>query len=177
MSRMYVHAGSLMIVWFLTTSVVLTWLVFQSPAMDYRMVALGSVLPLIGTISGVGIMHTLAFPTVVLTIVMLATQKRRLVRRAWLGLPIGLYVHLILDMAWAQSETFWWPVYGWDIPTGVTSGVASRGWWNVLLELVGIACAVWAYKKFGFDDPDRRQRFLRTGQLDRNFVQPPTRWK
>lgn len=166
-----------MMIWFLTTSVVLTWLVFQSPAMDYRMVALGSVVPLIGTIAGVGFMHTLVFPTAVLTVVMLSTQKRRLVRRAWLGLPIGLYVHLILDMAWTQSETFWWPVFGVSFPLDVSFGVISRGWWNIGLELIGIAVGVWAYKTFGFDDPQRRQRFMSTGQLDRNFVQPPQRWK
>jgi hypothetical protein len=29
---------------------------------------------------------------------------------------------------------------------------------------------VWAYRRFGLDDPERRRRFLRTGQLDRELM-------
>jgi hypothetical protein len=92
------------LIWFAVMSVVLTWLVFQSPALDYRMVALGAVLPVLEIPFGAGPLHSLLAPTVVLALVMLATRGRRLVRRQWLGLPIGMYLHLVLDLSWARSR-------------------------------------------------------------------------
>jgi hypothetical protein len=159
------------LIWFVTMSVVLTWFVFQSPALDYRMIALGSVVPLVEVPFGAGPLHSLLAPTLVLAVVMAATTGRRLVRRRWLGLPIGMYLHLVLDLAWTRSETFWWPFLGLDLDWG-GSFELDRGLWSVLMELAGIAAGVWAYRRFGLDDPERRQRFLRTGQLDRAVAGP-----
>jgi membrane-bound metal-dependent hydrolase YbcI (DUF457 family) len=157
------------ILWFAVLSVVLTWAVFQSPAIDYRLVALGAVLPVAESPWGAGFLHSLLAPTLVLLIVMLATTGRRLVRRRWLGLPIGMYLHLVLDGAWTRTETFWWPVLDRSFSPGAAPEW-SRGWWSLLLDVVAVAVAVWAYRRFGLDDPERRSRFLRTGQLDRAFV-------
>ena len=160
-----------MLIWFVTVSVVLTWFVFQSPALDYRMVALGAVVPLVEAPLGAGPLHSLVAPTLVLVVVMVATTGRRLVRRRWLGLPIGMYLHLVLDLAWTRSDTFWWPFLGAELDwTG--SFELDRGVWSVLMELAGIAAGVWAYRRFGLDDPERRQRFLRSGQLDRTVAGP-----
>ena len=35
---------------------------------------------------------------------------------------------------------------------------------------IGIGAAIWAYGRFGLDDPLRRQKFLSTGQLDRSVM-------
>ncbi len=158
-----------MIIWFAVLSVVLTWAVFQSPALDYRLVALGSVLPVLEVPWGAGLLHTLLVPTLVLVVVMLATVGRRLVRRRWLGLPIGMYLHLVLDGAWMRTETFWWPVLDRSFTPGAAPEI-SRGWLSLVLDVVGIAVGVWAWRRFGLEDPERRSRFLRTGQLDRAFV-------
>lgn len=158
-----------MLIWFAVMSIVLTWWVFQSPALDYRMVALGSVLPVLEVPVGAGPLHSLVTPTVVLVVVMLATQRRRLVRRRWLGLPIGMYLHLVLDLAWTRSETFWWPFLGIDISWGEAFEL-DRGVVTLLMELVAVGVGVWAYRRFGLDDPARRGRFLRTGQLDREIA-------
>lgn len=155
-----------MLIWFAVMSVVLTWWVFQSPALDYRMVALGSVLPVLEVPFGAGPLHSMVTPTMVLVVVMLATRGRRLVRRRWLGLPIGMYLHLVLDLAWTRSETFWWPFLGVDVSWGEAFEV-DRGVVTLLMELVAVAVGVWAYRRFGLDDPAHRARFLRTGQLDR----------
>lgn len=155
-----------MLIWFAALGVVLTWAVFQSPALDYRLVALGAVLPVVEVPFGAGPLHTLAAPTLVLAVVMLVTRGRRLVRRRWLGLPIGMYLHLVLDGAWARTETFWWPVLDRRFSPGPAPEV-DRGIWWLLMELVGVAAAVWAYRRFGLDDPGRRRRFVTTGQLDR----------
>jgi hypothetical protein len=154
------------LIWFAVLSIVVTWAVFQSPAIDYRMVALGSVLPVVEAPFGAGPLHSLLAPTVVLGIVMLCTRHRRLVRRRWLGLPIGMYMHLVLDLAWTRTDTFWWPFLSRSFSPGASPEV-SRGVWSLLMEAVGIAVGVWAYRRFGLDDPERRSLFLRTGRLDR----------
>jgi hypothetical protein len=159
------------VIWFAVLSVVLTWAVFQSPAIDYRLVALGAVLPVAEVPFGPGPLHTLLGPTVVLTAVMLATQRRRLVRRRWLGLPIGMYLHLVLDLAWTDAEVFWWPFLGAPLFDGDAPEL-GRGVWTLVMELAGVAAAVWAYRRFGLDDADRRRRFLHTGQLDRAVAGP-----
>ncbi len=155
-----------MFIWFAVLSVVVTWAVFQSPAIDYRLVALGSVLPVVEAPFGAGPLHSLLAPTVVLGVVMLLTRHRRLVRRRWLGLPIGMYLHLVLDLAWTRTDTFWWPFLSRSFSPG-SSPEVSRGVWSLVMEVAGIAVGVWAYRRFGLDDPDRRSLFLRTGQLDR----------
>jgi len=157
------------LIWFAVMSVVLTWLVFQSPALDYRMVALGAVLPVLEIPFGAGPLHSLLAPTVVLALVMLATRGRRLVRRQWLGLPIGMYLHLVLDLSWTRSETFWWPFLGVGLDRG-TSFELDRGVWSLAMEVVAVATGVWAYRRFGLHDPERRRRFVHTGQLDRDLM-------
>lgn len=158
-----------MLIWFAVMSVVITFVVFQSPQIDYRLVALGSVLPVLEVPFGAGPAHSLVAPTVLLVVVMLATRGRRLVRRRWLGLPIGWYLHLVLDFAWTGTETFWWPFLGLGLG-GADSFELARGWWSLLLDGVAVLVGVWAYRRFGLEDPARRSRFVRTGQLDRSVM-------
>jgi hypothetical protein len=113
-------------------------------------------------------------PVAFLTVVMLATQKRRLVRRRWIGLPIGLLMHLVLDGIWARAEVFWWPLFGASFGDGGLPELERPFGLVLLLELVGVACLAWAWRTFGFDRPATRERFLRTGQLDRIVERPPT---
>jgi len=156
-------------IWFAVMSMVLTFVVFQSPAIDYRLVAFGAVLPAAEFPFGNGPLHSLAAPTAVLVVVMLATSGRRLVRRRWLGLPIGMYLHLVLDLSWTRAEVFWWPVMGARI-SWETAPVFDRGLWSLLMEGVAILVGVWAFRRAGLEDPELRRRFLQTGQLDRSVV-------
>ncbi|MCO5318004.1 MAG: metal-dependent hydrolase [Microthrixaceae bacterium] len=158
-----------MFLWYLGVSWVAVWSVFRSPALDYRLVMVGSVLPVGELPVGTGPLHTLLAPVLALAVVMLATRHRRLVRRRWLGLPIGMYLHLVLDAVFNMPETFWWPFLGLSFGAD-TAPEVSRGWWSVVLEVVGIALAVWAWRRFGLDDAERRSRFVHTGQLDRSVV-------
>ena len=156
-----------MFLWFVGGSVLLVYAVFQSPALDYRIVALGSVLPLLDAVTGgPWVFHTLVFSVGLLGAVMLATPRRRLVRRRWLGLPIGTFMHLVLDGVWTNSHVFWWPFlgasFGHDRLPELDHGAVA---W--LLELVGAAALVYSYRRFGFDDRRVRDRFVYTGQLPR----------
>jgi hypothetical protein len=164
-----------MILWFAGVSFVFVWWVFRSPALDYRLVMLGSILP-VGefVLGGPRVLHTLLAAVALLTIIMLATQKRRLVRRRWICIPIGMLMHLVLDGIWARPEVFWWPVMGLDFGTGQLPELGHSFGVTVLLELVGLACLAWAWKAFGFSDRATRERFLRTGHLNRVVEQPPS---
>lgn len=113
-----------MFFWYLGLSWVAVWSVFRSPALDYRLVMAGAVLPVGELPVGTGPLHTLLAPVVALLVVMLATQGKRLVRRRWLGLPIGMFVHLVLDGAVARPELFWWPLGG----GGRVWEAAARTW-------------------------------------------------
>ncbi|MEY4130711.1 MAG: hypothetical protein RLZZ31_835 [Actinomycetota bacterium] len=164
-----------MIFWFAGVSFVVIWWVFKSPALDYRMIMLGSILPVGDAIfGGPRLLHTLIAAVALLAIVMLATQKRRLVRRRWIGIPIGMLMHLVLDGIWARPENFWWPFFGFDFGTDGLPEFGHGFAVTALMELVGIACFVWAWKAFQFSDPQVRNKFLRTGQLSRTVAQPPT---
>jgi hypothetical protein len=163
-----------MILWFAGVSFVFVWWVFKSPALDYRLVILGSVLP-VGEVvfGGPRLLHTLIGPVALLAVVMLATQKRRLVRRRWIGLPIGLLMHLGLDGIWANSQVFWWPFLGTSFGDEGLPELGRPLAVVLLMELVGAACLVWAYRAFHLDRPGPRRRFLTTGQLGRAVDQPP----
>ena len=160
-----------MFLWFAGVSVVVVWAVFKSPAIDYRLVMLGSVLP-VGEllVGGPWILHTLVFASVLLFAVVLVTQGRRLARRRWIAVPIGMMLHLALDGTWAVAELFWWPFLGGSLGEGGLPETNRAPGLIVVLELIGLACLVWAYRRFGLDDPDRRELFIRTGHLDRSVV-------
>src|SRR4051812_1504427 len=156
-----------MFFWFIGVGALLVVAVFQSPALDYRMVMLGSVVPLLDAVTGgPWVLHTLLAPVVVLVIVMACTRRRRLVRRRWLGLPIGMFIHLVLDGAWTNTDVFWWPFFGSSFGHERLPEL-DRGGVSVLMELVGIAALVYGVNRYGLGGSDARDRFLRTGQLPR----------
>lgn len=159
-----------MFLWFVGGGALVVALVFQSPALDYRLVMAGSVLPLLDALSGgVWVLHTLVAAIVALAAVMAATRRHRLVRRRWLGIPIGMFVHLALDGVWTNRDVFWWPFFGLSFAHDRLPEL-SRGPASVVLEVVGLGALVWAWRRFGFDDPAARARFVRTGQLPRGWA-------
>lgn len=162
-----------MLLWFVGPAVVIVWMVFRSPMADHRMVALGALLPLAEALTGgPRILHTLLGAVVALGLVMAVTRGRRLVRRRWLGIPIGLFLHLVLDGTFARAELFWWPFLGFDLGEGGLPELDRPLGVILLLEVLGAAACWWCYRAFGLDDRTRRQTFLRTGQIDRSLLPP-----
>jgi membrane-bound metal-dependent hydrolase YbcI (DUF457 family) len=158
------------VLWFVGPSILIVWAVFGSPSADYRLVALGSVIPLLELPVGEPrLLHSLAGAALALAIVMVAARGRRLVQRRWLGVPIGMLLHLVLDGAWADATAFWWPFLGADWSTAELPEI-GRGALNVVLELAGAAVCWWLYRRFRLDEPDRRAEFLRTGRVGRDIV-------
>ncbi len=155
-----------MLIWFVVWSVVLVAIVFRSPAIDYRTVALGSLLPLAeAAFGGPRLLHSVVGAVGVLVVVMAATRQRRVLRRRLLGVPIGLMCHLVLDGSFTRTDVFWWPLAGSSFSSGQIPELSHLGI-SLLLEVVGVAVGVWAWRLFGLDDPAVRRRFLDDGRLD-----------
>jgi hypothetical protein len=156
-----------MFFWFVGVGWLLVVAVFQSPALDYRVVMVGSVVPLLDAVTGgPWVLHTLIGSVAALVVVMVATRRRRLVRRRWLGLPIGMFVHLVLDGAWANTDVFWWPAFGASFGSDRLPEL-DRGALAWLMEVVGIGALAYGVNRFGLREAGARERFLRTGQLPR----------
>jgi hypothetical protein len=155
-----------MILWLAFGAIFGVWNVFQSSGLDFRLVALGALLPLVIDLpfGAQSYAHTLLAAVVVFLIAMLATTGRghRLRRRRALSISIGWFAALILSASWAHKELFWWPAFGFDRPDAPLFPP-----WPVLVveELLGLAAAWWMWTRFGLRDPERRARFVHTGRL------------
>ena len=158
-----------MILWFLALSFALVLLVFDSAALDYRLIMAGSLLPWLDFVWGAPwVMHSVFFPVVAMIAVMLIGWGRRLFQRRWLGLPIGVFMHQVLAATWTSKELFWWPSFGFDLD-GVRPAVPPVAL-AIVLELIGVAVFVWLYRFLGFGDAGRRDIFRRTGHVDRALL-------
>ena len=155
-----------MLLWFVFGAIFGVWNVFQSPGVDFRLIAAGALLPeLIDLPFGAqAYAHTLLAATSVLVATMLLTagRGRRLRRRRALGLAIGWFAGLVLSAAWAHKEVFWWPAFGTARPDAPLFAVAPV---VVIEELLGAAAAWWAWTRFGLRDAARRREFVRTGHV------------
>jgi len=159
-----------LLIWFLVLAPVLVAEVFRSPMIDYRLVMFGAALPLAEVVVGVNVLHTLLGAVVLMAVVMLTTQHRRLLRRRLLGVPIGLFVHQVLDGSWTRAELFWWPAFGFDFGPSTLPEFDRPLVVGLLLEALGLATAVWACRRYDLADPAKRQRLIQTGQLDRSVL-------
>lgn len=161
-----------MFFFFVATAVLTVLFVFDSPAIDYRFVALGGVLPLVEALTGRPlVLHTLVGSVALMAAVMGATIGRRILRRRLLGVPIGTFVFLVAAGTWTRTELFWWPVAGLD-------GIGEKPLPEfdrapavlVLLELLGVAALVWLVRRFELTRADHRRELVRTGRLPRTHL-------
>lgn len=155
-----------MILWRVFGSVFGVWNVFQSTGLDFRLVAVGALAPLAvdAPFGEQSYGHSLLGAVAVLVIAMaaFAGRGRRLRRRRALSFAIGWFCGLVLGGAWAHQEVFWWPAFGVERP----EAPLLPSWPVVaVLECVGLAAAVWTWRRFRLDDASRRRAFARTGRL------------
>lgn len=155
-----------MFFWFLGTAAVAVWFVFRDDRFDYRVLFLGALLPDLIDIptGGVWIMHSIITSVVVLMAVMVLCRRGSLRRRRWLALPIGMFLHLVFDGVFNNTELFWWPLAGLDIGS-VHVPSFDRMQWNIVLEIVGVVLLAWMWKVNSLSSAAARQHFTRTGQL------------
>ena len=154
-----------MFLWFIGTAVITVWYVFRDPRFDYRLLIVGTLLPELDALSGgMRWMHSLAFSVALLIVVMVVSTGHKSRRKFLLGLPIGTFLHLVFDGAWATTTVFWWPFTGRSIGDEPLPSV-QRGWWNVPLEMIGLLIVVWVWRRAGLSSASRRRAVLRTGRL------------
>jgi hypothetical protein len=153
------------LLWYVGVSAVMVHVVFRSAGVDYRLVGLGSLLPLVADL-GFGRRaygHTLLASTALLVLVMLGTIGRpRLLRRRLLCLPVGALCGLVLSGVWAEPDVFWWPAGGSAFPERALLPPLPV---VALEELAGAAACAWLVVQGGLLDPGRRRQLLRTGRL------------
>lgn len=155
-----------MLLWFVGTAWLAVWFVFRDERFDYRLLAAGALLPDVVDIvtGGAWVMHSITASVVVLTAVMLATRGRRETRRHALAVPIGMFLHLVFDGAFARTVVFWWPFGGLSFGDEPLPSL-DRWALNPVLELLGLAALWWMWRAHGLGDAAARRRLWSTGQL------------
>src|SRR4249919_781194 len=154
-----------MFLWFIGTAVVTVWYIFRDPRFDYRLLAVGAVLPDVIDLPGgyARWAHSLTVAVAALVVVMLATAGRKPIRRFLLALPIGMLLHLVWDGAFASTSVFWWP---FTVTWGkVHVPALQRGWWNIAFEIAGALLLAWMWRRCELSDPERRDALIHHGVL------------
>jgi hypothetical protein len=152
------------LLWFTGVSILLVANVFRSSGLDYRLVALGALAPLVvdAPVGHRALGHALVFAVALFGLVMVVTAGRsRLLRRRLLCLPIGVFVGLVLSGAFTQNQVFLWPFLG-----GFGDHALLPPWWVVLgEELVGLVAWWWVVGQFDLYLVGPRRDFLSSGRL------------
>jgi membrane-bound metal-dependent hydrolase YbcI (DUF457 family) len=154
-----------MFLWFIGTAVISVWYVFRDARFDYRLLAVGALLPdAIDLPSGhARWAHSLTATVATLVLVMLVTAGRKPIRRLLLALPIGMLLHLVWDGVFASTHVLWWPFAGsWG---NVRVPSLQRGWLNVAFELAGAVLLAWMWRQCELSEPSRRAELIRHGVL------------
>ena len=147
-----------MILWLACGSIFGVWNVFQSSGLDFRLIALGAVLPLAidAPFGGQSYAHTLLSGVSLLTVAMLATIGRgnRLRRRRALSFVIGWFAGLVLERRVdAQGSVL---VAGVRFRTPGRAAAPAAGPSSSCSSCSGIAAAAWIWVRFGLADRARR---------------------
>ncbi len=161
-----------MLLWYAGVSVLIVFTVFKSAGVDYRLVALGAVAPLLLDVpfGRPAFFHTLVFSVLLLTGVMVGTIGRpKLVRRRWLCLPIGTFCALVLSGAWTSTALLWWPTLGWTFPPG---NLLPPGWVILMEEFAGLPACWWVVGLCDLYLPGPRNEFMETGRLQAKLPDP-----
>lgn len=114
--------------------------------------------------------HTLVFSVVLLVAVIMLTRPASVVRRQWLGLPIGTLLHLVLDGMWSSPETGWWPLAGSSLLVMEPSTLGGLAIERITApaalfgEAAGLAYLTYR-RLIKAGDAATRRRILRTGTI------------
>jgi hypothetical protein len=154
-----------MFLWFIGTAVISVWYVFRDPRFDYRLLAVGALLPdAIDLPDGhARWAHSLTVSVGALALVMVVTAGRKPIRRLLLAVPIGMLLHLVWDGAFASTRVFWWPFTGsWG---SVRVPSLQRGWLNVAFEVAGALLLAWMWRRCELSEHERRRALIHQGLL------------
>lgn len=153
----------------------------QLSQLDYRLLALSAMLPdfidkplaiwvFPDSHSSQNVTHSLLFNGLLLVLSLLIWQKA-------LPYTIAFNAHILADKMWYHTETFWWPLYGWDIfwqykfmntPTAMLQVyldiiVTYPHVW--LTELVALGVLSWFVYQYRWYRWRNLRQFIKTGRL------------
>jgi hypothetical protein len=170
-----------MLMWFVCLSIGGVLIVFRDPRLDHRMVALGSVLPIVadvlfgaatGSFRSVGPGHSMVVHVGLLATAMLTTIGRRRLRKRLIAVCLGGFANLVFGGAWARTDSFIWPLTGFgfvgDQPLFERPLVAS-----LLMEAVGLVIGLVLLDRCRLRQPSRCGAFMTNGSLE--FLPRPPR--
>ena len=155
-----------MLLWYVGGTIFAIWNIFQSNGLDTRLLAFGSMLPLLIDLpfGAQHAGHSMLGAVVALVLVMVVTIGRgnTLRRRRLIGLPIGWMCGIALSGAFTNDHAFWWPLFGVNV--GNTPLLPP---WKVVgaLEVIGAAFVWWCISRFGLRSTQRRRELLRHGRV------------
>lgn len=138
-----------MLFWHVGGAIFLFRWIFRDPKVDFRLLALGAVLPdLIDLALGVfiggpttqRIGHSLAVPSLVAVFLLLTTRRGRQ-RRTLMTVVVAWLFHLVLDGVWLREEVFLWPFFGWEQAAPPAGSIWQRATepWRWVKEALGLA--------------------------------------
>lgn len=163
------HSGvTMLILWFVMRG---------NPRVDYRIVALGSLLPdlidkPIGRVffpdtfrSGRLFGHTLLLNVALFCVVFFLRGR---IKRTFVLVPISSLLHLAEDGMWSHPQAFWWPLFGTAFPTDPSHALLGIRWAPALVqEAIGLALLAWLFAAHGMLSREGIATFVRTGHLVR----------
>lgn len=168
-----------MIFWHTGLTTVIVWFVMRgNPRIDYRIVAVASLLPdiidkPIGRIffkerfgSGRLYAHTLLL-NVALFCVLFFMRGRA--KRQFVLVPISTLLHLAEDGMWSNPKTFWWPLFGTKFPMGRPDASLVKAFFHpgvIAQEVVGLLLLLWLFGSHGRLNKDGLRAFIKTGHLE-----------
>ena len=155
-----------MFLWFIGTAIISVLFVFRDERFDYRVLALGALLPdLIDIFSGgAWVFHSVLGSVLALALVMAFARRGTAARRMSLAIPIGMFMHLVFDGAFNNTKVFWWPFAGFSF-NGSPIPSFDRPVLSVIFEIVGALLIAWVWRENSLSTPSVRREFLRTGHL------------
>lgn len=155
-----------MFIYLPAVSILLTYFIFRSKGIDYRLIALGSLTPVLMDmfIGHASIGHSFVFAVLVLVLIMILTIGRsRLLRRRLLCIPIGMFFGLVLSGAFLYEQMWWWPFT--HNSSGEELAIFPRTITWIIRDIIGLVAI---YVIVGIGDLYKREnfsRFLRTGTI------------
>jgi len=170
------------ILWHAGLTMTIVWFVMRgNPRVDYRIVAVASLLPdiidkPIGRIilrgrydTGRIYAHTLLFNVLLFSVLFFMRGRHK---RTFVLIPISSLLHIAEDGVFAVPKLFWWPFFGATFPKDrLTGGVLGflnpfRNPALILQEAVGLALLVWLFAAHGMLSREGIKSFLKTGMLE-----------
>ena len=138
-----------MLLWFVGVALAMVWFVFRDAYFPFLWVAIGAVLPdVVGLVPGaVAPVHSVVVVVAYLSLAMLSTIGRRPLRKKALALAFGLFMHLVADFVFTQTNLFWWPLGGFDVGTSRLPTFHRPLAANLSLEVLGALLLVWFLRR------------------------------